>query len=57
MLQWSIIFLVLSIIAGILVFAGVAGAATGIAKLLFAIFLGLLALTAILGLDSGNRGT
>lgn len=39
MLRYSIIFLVVALIAGVLGFGGIAGAATGIAKLLFGVFL------------------
>ncbi len=39
MLHWVLIFLVVSIIAGIFGFTGVAVQAAGIAKILFAIFL------------------
>ncbi len=39
MLNWSLSFLVLAIIAGLLGFTGVAGTAMGIAKALFVIFL------------------
>ena len=35
MLRWALIFAVIAIIAGALGFGGVAGAAAGIAKLLF----------------------
>lgn len=39
MLHWSLIFLVIAIIAAVLGFGGVAGAAVGIAKVLFFVFL------------------
>ncbi|HWE49411.1 MAG TPA: DUF1328 domain-containing protein [Bryobacteraceae bacterium] len=39
MLHWSLIFLVIALIAGILGFTGIAGAAIGIAKILFFVFL------------------
>jgi len=39
MLHWSLVFLVLALIAAILGFGGIAGAAVGFAKLLFFIFL------------------
>jgi uncharacterized membrane protein YtjA (UPF0391 family) len=39
MLQWTLIFLVLSLIAGALGFWAVAGTAASIAKVLFIIFL------------------
>lgn len=35
MIKWAIIFLVLGLIAGLLGFTGIAGAAIGIAKILF----------------------
>jgi uncharacterized membrane protein YtjA (UPF0391 family) len=39
MLHWSLIFLVIALIAGALGFGGIAGAAAGIAKILFVVFL------------------
>jgi uncharacterized membrane protein YtjA (UPF0391 family) len=39
MLHWSLIFLVIAIIAAILGFGGIAGTAVGIAKILFFVFL------------------
>jgi uncharacterized membrane protein YtjA (UPF0391 family) len=39
MLHWSLVFLVLALIAAILGFGGLAGAAVGIAKILFFVFL------------------
>ncbi len=39
MLKWAFIFLVISLVAGLLGFTGVAGVAVGIAKILFGIFL------------------
>jgi uncharacterized membrane protein YtjA (UPF0391 family) len=39
MLYWTIMFLVIALIAGVLGFTGVAVAAAGIAKLLFVVFL------------------
>ena len=48
MLRWALIFLVIGLVAGLLGFTGIAGAAVGIAKLLFfaaaAIFVVLLVL-------------
>ena len=37
MLKWALIFLVIAIIAGVLGFSGVAGAATNIAWILFVV--------------------
>ncbi|HQU16420.1 MAG: DUF1328 domain-containing protein [Chromatiales bacterium 21-64-14] len=39
MLNYAVIFLVIALAAGILGFTGVAGAAVGIAKILFVVFL------------------
>ncbi len=39
MLHWSIVFLIIALIAGVLGFTGIAGAAMGIAKILFFVFL------------------
>jgi uncharacterized membrane protein YtjA (UPF0391 family) len=50
MLYWSLVFLVVAIIAAVFGFAGVATAAAGIAKLLFYIFLVIFVLTLIMGL-------
>jgi uncharacterized membrane protein YtjA (UPF0391 family) len=41
MLHWSIIFLVIALISGLLGFTGIAGAAMGIAKILFFVFLAI----------------
>jgi len=39
MLKWTILFLIVALIAGALGFAGLAGTAAGIARVLFVIFL------------------
>ena len=49
MLKWAVIFLVIGLIAGALGFTGVAGAAVGIAKILFFIALALFAVFVLLG--------
>ncbi len=41
MLSWALVFLVVAIIAGIFGFTTIAGAAVGIAKILFFIFLAM----------------
>lgn len=46
-LTWALIFLIVAIIAGILGFGGIASTATGIAKVLFFVFLILLMATTI----------
>jgi uncharacterized membrane protein YtjA (UPF0391 family) len=39
MLRWAVIFLVVALVAALLGFGGIAGAAAGIAKFLFVAFL------------------
>jgi uncharacterized membrane protein YtjA (UPF0391 family) len=48
MLSWALIFLIVALIAGALGFTNVAGAATGIAKILFVIFLVLFLVSLLL---------
>lgn len=45
MLGWALLFFILAVGAGLLGFSGIAGAAAGIAKLLFYVFLALLVLS------------
>lgn len=49
MLKWAIICLVIGVIAGVLGFAGLAGAFIGIAKFLFFVFIALAVIVFILG--------
>ncbi len=49
MLSWAIAFLVVAIIAAVLGFGGIAGAATGVAKTLFAVCLVLFVISVVLG--------
>jgi len=49
MLTWTIIFLVVALIAGLLGFGGIASTATGIARVLFFIFLVLFAVSLLAG--------
>jgi uncharacterized membrane protein YtjA (UPF0391 family) len=49
MLAWSIIFLVVALIAGVLGFGGIASTATGIARILFFVFLVLFAVSLLTG--------
>ena len=49
MLKWSITFLIIAIIAGLLGFTDIAGASMGIAKFLFFLFLILFVGSLILG--------
>lgn len=48
MLKWAIIFFVISLIAGFFGFTGVASASSGIAKILFYIFLAGFILTLLI---------
>ena len=50
MLRWAFFFLLIGIIAGLLGFTGIAGAAIGIAKLLFFIFVGIFLVMLVLAL-------
>jgi uncharacterized membrane protein YtjA (UPF0391 family) len=49
MLNWSITFLVIGLIAGLLGLSGVAGAATQIAWILFVVFLVLFLVSLVMG--------
>jgi uncharacterized membrane protein YtjA (UPF0391 family) len=49
MLRWAVIFLIVALIAGVLGFGGIAGAATSIAKALAVIFLILFVASLIFG--------
>ena len=51
MLRWAVIFLVVAIVAGVFGYAGIMVAAAGIAKILFYLFLILLEISLIGGLD------
>lgn len=55
MLGWTLIFLILAIIAGILGFTTIAVGAAGIAKILFFVFLALLIISAIARAVGGGR--
>ncbi len=57
MLRWALVFLVVALIAGALGFTGVAGAAIGIAKALFFIFLVLFVAALIFGSALFRRST
>jgi uncharacterized membrane protein YtjA (UPF0391 family) len=47
MLGWALVFLIVALIAGAFGFRGVAGTATGFAKLLFFVFLVLFVLALV----------
>ncbi len=54
MLGWALTFLVVALIAGVLGFTTVAGAAMGIAKILFFVFLVLFVVSLIMHLVRGR---
>lgn len=54
MLSWALTFLVIAIIAAIFGFGGIASTASGIAQILFVIFLGLFLVSLIVGLLRGR---
>jgi uncharacterized membrane protein YtjA (UPF0391 family) len=49
MLSWTITFLVIALVAALLGFGGIAGAAAGIAKILFFVFLIAFVITLVMG--------
>jgi len=50
MLNWAFMFLIIALVAGALGLGGVAGAAAGIARVLFGIFIVLFLIGLVLGL-------
>jgi uncharacterized membrane protein YtjA (UPF0391 family) len=55
MLRWALIFFIIAIIAGLLGFTTIAGAAIEIATIIFYIFIVLFVISLIVGLVSGRR--
>jgi len=55
MLRWSLIFLVVAIVAAVFGFGGIAASAVGIARILFTVFVVLFLASLIFGLISGGR--
>lgn len=55
MLRWALIFLVVSLVAGLFGFTGISEAASGIAQVLFYIFISVFALLLIAGLLIGRK--
>jgi len=49
LLHWTILFLIVAVVAAVLGFGGLASAAAGIARILFGIFLVLFLVTLVLG--------
>ncbi len=54
MLYWAAVFFVIALVAALLGFTSVAGAAYSIAKILFFIFLVLFVVMLVMGLASGR---
>ncbi|MFC0407435.1 DUF1328 domain-containing protein [Roseomonas elaeocarpi] len=54
MLQWALIFFVISIVAGFLGFSGVSAATAGIAKILFFIAIAIFVVLLIAGFFTGS---
>jgi uncharacterized membrane protein YtjA (UPF0391 family) len=54
MLYWTLIFLVIALVAGLFGFGGIASASAGIAKVLFAIFLVLFLVSLVVGVLRGT---
>lgn len=57
MLRWSLMFFIFGLIAAVLGFTSIAGAAIGIAKILFFIFAVLFVITLLIGLMATPRGS
>ncbi len=55
MLRWALIFFVISIVAALFGFGGISDAASGIAQVLFYIFLGVFVVMLVLGLIAGRK--
>ena len=57
MLRWAVIFFIISIIAAVFGFGGIATAAAGIAKVLFYLFLAIAVVVLIAALLAGRNLT
>lgn len=57
MLYWSLMFFIVSVVAGISGFGGVATASAGIAQLLFYVFLVFFVVTLVAGLSASNSNS
>jgi uncharacterized membrane protein YtjA (UPF0391 family) len=55
MLYWALVFFLFAMIAAALGFGGIAGAAAGIAQLLFFLFLVLMLASCVVGIARGRR--
>lgn len=57
MLKWSLVFFVISIIAAFFGFGGIAETTSGIAQVLFFLFLAAFVVTLVMGLWVGKKAT
>ncbi|HEV7661289.1 MAG TPA: DUF1328 domain-containing protein [Allosphingosinicella sp.] len=57
MIKWALIFLVAALVLAALGFGGLAGAAVGIAKLLFFVALAIFAIMLLLGMTAYRKVT
>ena len=57
MLRWAVIFLIIALVAGLLGFTGIMGAAASIAKFLFYLFVGICVLLFVIGIFLGKKMT
>ncbi|MBN8844899.1 MAG: DUF1328 domain-containing protein [Sphingomonadales bacterium] len=57
MFKWALIFAVVALVAALLGFGGIAGAAAGVAKILFFIGLALVVLFLVLGAAAAKKVT
>ena len=57
MLYWTLIFLVVALVAGLFGFGGIAGTAVEAAKLIFFVAVVLFAISAVVGLMRGRSPT
>jgi len=55
MIKWAIVFAVISIIAGVFGFTGIAADSAAVAKILFFIALAIFAVLLLLGLFAGKK--
>ncbi|HET6468738.1 MAG TPA: DUF1328 domain-containing protein [Geminicoccaceae bacterium] len=57
MLYWSLVFLVIALVAAVFGFTGIADTSAGISKILFMVFLALFVISLIIGLMTGTSPT
>ena len=55
MLYWALVFFIVSLVAGLFGFGGIASATAGIAQNLFYVFMVFFVVTLIAGLAGGSR--